>query len=455
MFVLKSVFGSLLLLAAGNSAAENKPADDWAMADTIVNAIEAPKIPNNEFVITAFGAEPGAKHDSLPAINAAIKAAVAAGGGKVTIPKGTWLSKGPIHLKSKINLHLSEGSRLLFTRYTKYYLPTVKTRWEGTELLGYSPLIYAANVKDVAITGPGHLDGNRKSSFRKWFKKQENDRQKLRKMGATGIPLKQRVFAKRSYLRPSFVQIFNAERVLLDGYKITDAPFWINHLVYTKHATVKNLRVESDFANNDGIDIESSQYVLVENNHFRTGDDSVVIKSGRDMDGRVKAIPSENIVVRNNDMGGEDGIAIGSEMSGGVKNVFFTDNVLREGSSAIRFKANLDRGGLVEHIRVRNFKVESFTNLFWFQLNYPGELGGNFPSTYKDIIFENIEVEQADVFLEAHAPKIAPLQGVTFKNIQVKKVEKHFDIENAVDLKFDNVTLGKQTLDGNLSWREK
>jgi len=392
-------------------------ADDWAQAEVIINTIQAPNIPNNTFNITQFNAVEGGKRDCLPALTAAIEAASAAGGGKIVVPSGTWLLNGPIHLKSKINLYLSEGSRLLFSANPKHYLPAVRSRWEGTELFTYSPFIYAANVTDVAITGPGILDGNKKSKFRRWAKKQKKNMDALRHAG---------VFAEGTYLRPTFVQFFHAKRVLLEGYTIINAPFWINHLVYTQYATVRDL--------------------------FRTGDDSVVIKSGRDMDGRTIGVPSENIVVRNNDMGGEDGIALGSEMSGGIKNVFFENNILRTGASAIRFKANLDRGGLVEHIRVRNFKVEAFENLFWFQLNYPGELGGNFPSTYRDIVFENFSVENAETFLEVHAPNIAPLTDVTFKNITVNKVNTPLILENATNLTFENVQLEAQTINGTLNW---
>jgi polygalacturonase len=194
--------------------------------------------------------------------------------------------------------------------------------------------------------------------------------------------------------------------------------------------------------------------VLVENNLFRTGDDSVVVKSGRDLDGRTIGIPSRDIVIRNNDMGGEDGIALGSEMSGGISNVHFTDNVLRKGLSAIRFKANLDRGGLVEHIRVKNFKVESFETLFCVKLNYPGELGGNFPSTYRDIVFENFEVEEAGIFLEVHAPAVSPLENVSFTNIRVDRNTTPFILENANKLEFSNVKIGSQTVNGKLDWSE-
>lgn len=421
----------------------------WLTAEEILASIELPSIPTAEFNIKGFKAD---KKNALPAIKAAIAAATRAGGGKVVIPKGRWYVKGPIHLQSKIELHLAQGSELLFSENPEDYLPVVKTRWEGTELYSYSPLIYAANVHDVAITGEGTLDGNVGSIFKSWHSQQEDDMQRLRKMGANGVDLEERVFAEGTHLRPAFVQFFHAERVLLEGYKIVNAPFWVNHLVYTNSATVRKLRVDSHFPNNDGVDVESSQKVLIEHNWFRTGDDSVVVKSGRDLDGRSIGIPSKNIVVRNNDMGGEDGIALGSEMSGGISNVHFIDNVLRKGLSAIRFKANLDRGGLVEHIRVKNFTVESFETLFWFQLNYPGELGGNFPSTYRDIVFENFTVEEAGVFLEIHAPDVAPLQDVKFININVKKNKTPLILENAKNLEFTNVKIGDQTVNGKLDW---
>lgn len=444
------VLAFILLVPVSLTAA----ADDWALAEQIAADIQLPEIPGKTYRITDFGAKTGQEIDARPAILAAIKAAADNGGGKVVIPKGRWLSHGPVVLRSRIELHLEEGATLLFSPKPEHYLPAVKTRWEGTELFTYSPLIYAANVEGVAITGQGTIDGNADSEFKQWQGKQSADMERLREMGANGVPVETRIFTEGSYLRPPLVQFFNAKRVLLEGYKAINSPFWVNHLVYTEDATVRGIRVESHFANNDGIDIESSKNVLVENSWFRTGDDSVVIKSGRDLDGRTIGIPSERILVRNNDMGGEDGIALGSEMSGGIRDVFFTDNVLRKGISAFRFKSNLDRGGLVENVRLRNLKVESFKNLFWFQLDYPGELGGFFPSTYRDIVFENIDVQEVGTFLEVHAPEAAPLQDVLFREVSVDRVETPLVIENAVNLNFEAVKLGSQRIDGVLSWRK-
>ncbi|WP_217494408.1 glycoside hydrolase family 28 protein [Nibricoccus aquaticus] len=423
------------------------PTGDWAMADEIVQKIQLPQIPQRDFLITDFGAKEGLTHDSRPAILAAIAKASAEGGGRVILPKGSWLSNGPIHLKSKIDFHVAEGATLLFGPEPKDYLPAVLTRWEGTELYSYSPLIYAFEVHDVAITGKGVIDGNKQSVFNTWIgERQHADMNALRKMGVDGTPAAKRVFAEGTYLRPPLIQFFRAERILLTDFTQHNSPFWINHLVYTDHATIRGLKIDSHQHNNDGVDVDSSRFVLIENCHFRTGDDSVVVKSGRDRDGREVGKPSEYVVIRNNDMGGEDGIALGSEMSGDVRHVFFDNNILRKGLSAIRFKANLDRGGVVEHIRVRNMTVESFDTLFWFQLNYPGLLGGGHPSTYRDIVFENLTVERAGTIFDGSAPAESPLKGVVLRNIAIKEAGKTFILENVEDLKLENVTVAGKPL---------
>jgi len=417
---------------------------DWGMIDVIVGRIEAPRIPDRTFVVQ--GPADGVT-DARPAILKAIDEASAAGGGKVVLGKGVWFSEGPIVLKSHIELHLDEGATLLFSPRASDYLPVVKTRWEGTEVMSYSPLIYAPGVEDVAITGKGVIDGNARSEFHAWAKVAEPDFVRLRKMGFTGVPLAQRQFGEGAHLRPPAIQLFGAKRVLLEGYTVKNSPFWVNHLVYSDQVRVNGIRVESLFGNNDGVDVDSSTNVLIENSVFRTGDDSVVVKSGRDLDGRTIARPSQYVVVRGNDMGGEDGIALGSEMSGGIRHVFFTDNVLRKGVSAIRFKANLDRGGTVEDIGVRNMTVEDFETLFWFQLDYPGELGGNFPATYRNIVFENFKVQNVGTVFEAHAPASAPLRDVTLRNVTIATARTGFVLENVQGLKLENVTIAGKAVE--------
>lgn len=446
------MFAALAFATAGRTA---EPECSDEAIDEIVAAIELPDIPERDFNIVDFGAAEGGEQDARPAILAAIASASSQGGGRIVVPKGLWLSEGPVVLRSNIELHLSDGARLLFGDRAEHYLPAVLTRWEGTELYGYSPLIYARDVHDVAITGSGTIDGNAESEFFGWQPREKPDQHALRKMGAAGTPTEQRQFGAGHYLRPSLIQFFSAERVLLSDYTAENSPFWVNHLVYTDHATVRGIKVDSHHANNDGVDIDSSRYVLIENSRFRTGDDSVVVKSGRDLDGRTIARPSESVVVRNNDMGGEDGIALGSEMSGDIRKVYFVDNVLRTGTAAFRFKSNLDRGGVVEKIRICNLRIESFERLFWFQLNYPGELGGNFPSLYQDIVFDGISVEEAGTVLEVHAPDGFPVRDVTFRNVEVRKAGQFLKLENAENLLFDNVRVNDDRVDGRLSWRKR
>jgi polygalacturonase len=446
----QSRFGAAVVGAALVWASESAPAFsqdpapgrvDWSLVETIVGRIEAPRIPGRSYRVADFGAAGDGVADARPAILSAIAAASAEGGGRVVLSPGVWRSRGPIRLQSRIELHLEPGAHLLFAPEPDLYLPVVETRWEGTRVLSYSPLVYARDVEDVAITGAGTIDGNAKSGFHAWHPLANSDMQRLRRMGFTGVPLEERVFGAGTYLRPPLVQFVRARRARLEGFTAVNSPFWVNHLVYSEHVTVRGIKVESHFPNNDGVDVDSCRWVLVEDSTFRTGDDAVVIKSGRDLDGRTVAMPSEYVVVRENDMGGEDGIALGSEMSGDIRYVFFTDNVLRSGSSAIRFKANLDRGGTVEHVGVRRFAVGSFDRLFWFQLDYPGELGGNFPSTYRDIVFEGFEVGDVGTLFEAHAPPEAPLRGVVVRDVTVASAKKTLILENVEDLRLSDVTV--------------
>ncbi len=173
------------------------------MVDTIVSRIEAPRIPDRTYRVSDFGAAGDGVADARPAVLAAIAKAKAEGGGRVVLSPGVWLSRGPIRLESRIELHLEPGAHLLFSPEPADYLPVVETRWEGTRVLGYSPLIYAKDVEDVAITGPGTIDGNARSGFHPWHPLADPDMQRLRRMGFNGVPLAERVFGAGTYLPPA------------------------------------------------------------------------------------------------------------------------------------------------------------------------------------------------------------------------------------------------------------
>lgn len=448
---IKLFLCATLLMVSGTSNANQQHNIEEAVSH-IVQQIELPNIPAQEFLLTQFADPDSLQKDILPALNLAIASAAEQGGGKVIVPAGKWFVGGPIHLQSRIELHLAEGSHLLFSGNPDDYLPVVEQRWEGTEVFAYSPLIYANNVEDIAITGTGIIDGNADSQFHAWYQQQDADIRALRKQGFHGEPLVKRVYGKGHYLRPDLLQILNAKRVLLEGYTALNSPFWVNHIVYTQHATLRNLKVDSHFPNNDGVDVDSSSLVLVEKNHFSTGDDSIVIKSGRDLDGRNIAKPSHSIVVRNNTMGGEDGLGLGSEMSGGIYDVYFLNNTMVGGSAAFRFKANPDRGGKVENIYIQQATVGQYDHLFWFQLDYPSQWGGNFKTQYNNIFFNDINAAQVDTVFFMRAPDDWPLGKVQFQQVNVEDAEHIFDVNNVTELHLDKVKIGERQITGQLQW---
>lgn len=417
---------------------------NWDNVPEILDTIREPVFPDKDYVITDFGAE---KSDALPAIKEAINTANYEGGGRVIIPEGEWFSKGPIHLKSNVNLHISEGAVLKFSENPEDYLPQVITRWEGTEAFNFSPLIYVYHANNVAITGKGTIDGNAEHGFATWRDKQDPAQNRLRVMGAKGVPVHERVFGLDDYLRPSMIQFFGSSRILIEDVTINNSPMWVNHIIYSSHITVRGITVKSYRLNNDGVAIDSSTLVLIENNSFSTGDDSIVIKSGRDQDAWRVGRPTEHVVVRNNYMEGHNALAIGSEMSGGVRNIFMENNKLGKVSSAIYFKSNLDRGGYIKNIRVRNVEVEEADILLRFMTDYHSHRGENHPTLYKDFIIENVRAEKARLAIEATGVAALPIQDVLVKNLIVKEAEEEQKIEHVTNFRYENVKINRESVE--------
>lgn len=236
---------------------------DWSRLTEIIDEIKHPSIPERTFTVTDFGDENKLRENMQPALQEAINRASSEGGGKVVIPDGEWISKGPIHLRSSIEMHISEGTLPRFSDNPGDYLPQVLVRWEGTEAFNLSPLIYAYQASDIAITGSGTVDGNSEYGFATWRPEQSEAQSRLRTMGGEGVPVFQRVFD-------------------IEDITLIDSPMWVMHMVCTSHGVVRGVTVNRHRLNNDGIVLDSSEMFLVENNSFTTGDDSVVIKSGRD-----------------------------------------------------------------------------------------------------------------------------------------------------------------------------
>ncbi|MCW3840761.1 glycoside hydrolase family 28 protein [Micromonospora yasonensis] len=429
--------------APDNGAGAQWGAPGWGQVPQIEKSITVPTFPDRDYTVTEFGAVGDGTTDARPAITAAIHAANSAGGGRVTLPAGTWFSKGPIHLMSNVDLHVSDGATLRFSQDATDYLPQVLTRWEGTDLYNYSPMIYAFRTTNVAVTGGGVIDGNTEPSDTEGFgtfrPKQGPAQSRLRMMGTTGVPVEERVFGNGDYLRPSMIQFYESENVLLEGFTAVDSPFWVNHFVYTRNATLRNVTVDSKSLNNDGVDVDSSTNVMIEGNTFITGDDSVVVKSGRDQDGWRVGRPSENIIIRGNDMRGHNGLTIGSEMSGGVRNVFMENNVLGDVRSALYFKSNTDRGGAIEDIWARNITVGDADTVLDFDTNYKNEGSGRYPSLYRNFNVENVTAERAGTGIRAVGIAAQPIRDVLVRNVTINEVEDPLIIENVDDINLKNV----------------
>jgi polygalacturonase len=439
VFRLSFVIGSVLFLSGCASWSDRRE------MDAILKRIVAPTFPARDFAVTDFGAVGDGRTDAHAAFAGAIEACASAGGGRVVVPAGIFFCNGPIHLKSNVNLHVSEGATIRFSAEPDAYLPAVLTRFEGTLLYGHSPRIYARGQTNIAITGRGTIDGNARETLALMTSaKGKGNAGDLRKMGAEGVPVEQRVFGAGHWLRPSMIQPFECTNVLIEGVTIIDSTFWIVHPVLCRNVTVRGLKIDSNNANNDGCDPDSSADVLIENCDFHTGDDSIAIKSGRDQDGWKVGRPSENIVIRNCLMRSRhSALCVGSEMSGGVRNVFMEDCRLTDVSSVFYFKANLDRGGLVEHVRARRITAESAREgVVRFETSYHGYRGGNFPPSFRDFVIEDVTCARSAAYgIYVEGVSAAPIRDVTVRRVTVESAKEPLWLRHAEKLQLEHVKI--------------
>lgn len=433
----------------------------WQEAQAILDNVIPPVFLDQTFNILDYGAKEGSTDKSTSAIQQAIQACTKAGGGKVLVPKGIF-NTGAIHLEDNVNLHLAEGAVLQFSTDPADYLPVVHTSFEGTELMNYSPLIYAYQKKNVAITGQGLLNGQ--ASRKNWWiwkgqeeygwkegmphQNQEDKRSRLIELAAQGTSVEERVFGEGYYLRPSFIEFFNCQNILIQGVKIIQAPFWIIHPIKSSNITVDGVEVDSHGPNNDGCDPEYCQNVVIKNCLFNTGDDCIAIKSGRNEDGRRVGIASENIVVKDCKMlDGHGGVVMGSEISAGVRNVY-VDNCVMDSPNldrAIRIKTNSKRGGFVEGVYIRDLQVgqvkEALLKINLFYATYANQEGSFIP-TVQDIHIQDVQVKNGGkhaILAQGHAE--APIKNITFKNVTIEQVKDPFLLEQVENLQLQNTII--------------
>lgn len=381
-------------------------------AEEIVRNIKRTSFPNQTFNIIDFGAVANTPEKlNHEAINLAILTCNQAGGGTVIIPKGDFYT-GPITLKSNVNLHLEEGATLKFTTDQSYYFPAVKTRWEGIDCYNAHPLIYAFGETNIALTGKGTIDGQA-SAEAWWYMKGGRfaidgkrtqlmgGRDKLFALAETFAPIDQRIMTPEDALRPPLINFYRCNSVLIEGVTLKNSPFWVIHPLFCNNLIVRNVNIDGLGPNNDGCDPESCKNVLIEGCSFNTGDDCIAIKSGRNADGRKWNTPSENIVIRNCTMkNGHGGVVIGSEISGGYKNLYVENCKMNSPllDRVVRIKTSTCRGGIIENIYVRNIQVGVCNEAVMrinLQYEYKEKCDRSFPPIVRNVNLENVICEKS------------------------------------------------------------
>ncbi|HEX4749128.1 MAG TPA: glycoside hydrolase family 28 protein [Bryobacteraceae bacterium] len=432
-------------------------ADEGSGIDAVLARIKAPVFANRDFDITKYGAKSDGRTKCTDAIRSAIHACHAEGGGRVVVPQGTFFT-GAVHLESNVNLYVSEGATLLFSTDPRDYLPLVYTRFESTECMNYSPLIYAFEKENVGLSGPGTLDGQADAThWWDWTKKARagktrddkqsgpNDVQTLvEEMGNKDVPVKERLFGLGHYLRPNFIQPYRCKNVLLEGFTVKRSPMWELNPTLCQNVTVRGVNIDCpNGPNNDGCDPDACADVLIEKCTFSTGDDCIALKSGRNRDGRRVGVPTSNVIIQDCVMkDGHGGVSIGSEVSGGMKNIWVRRCEMSSPhlQRALRIKTNSYRGGDIENIWFTNVNVGQVADdVVQVTFYYEEGPGGPFKPTVKNIFVADVVCDKSQYGLNLQGYPDDPISGVTLSNCTFNNASKENNFQNVEGVKVSNV----------------
>ena len=451
--------------------------------------VEQPVFPEYSVNITDFGAVADGKTLNTEAINNAIKDVNSKGGGKVVIPAGLWLT-GPIELKSNVNLYTEQNSLILFTDDFNAY-PILETSFEGLETRRCQSPISAWNAENIAITGYGVFDGSGDS----WrpVKKGKMTASQWKSLLASGGVVENDVWyptagslkgAKackefnnpegietdeewneiRPWLRPVLLNIVKSKKVLLEGVTFKNSPSWCLHPLSCEHITIKDVKVFNPWysQNGDALDLESCNYALIINNVFDAGDDAICIKSGKDEDGRKRGEPCQNVIVKNNVvLHGHGGFVVGSEMSGGVKNIYVSDCTFLGTDVGLRFKSTRGRGGVVENIHIHNINMIDIPHeALLFDLFYGGKGAGEEteeeliarmktaipPVTeetpaFRDIYISGITANGVGRAMFFNGLPEMPIRNIDIKDVQITNAKAGIVISQVENVTIDNANV--------------
>lgn len=433
--------------------------DKRELREAILACIRKPDIPDRAVSAAVLGILPGTGENLTEKLQAAIDGLSARGGGRLCLGAGVYQS-GALTLKNGVELHLESPDtilRFLSSDIEKNY-PVVYSHWEASPCYNYSALLYANGAHDVAVTGRGVLDGGAdRDHWWNWHHQVEEawssndedlqrpDRCALRRMNMEAVPVEARRFGPGHFLRPNFVQLLNCERVLIRGVTLKNSPMWQLNPVFCRSVIVDGVTLSSHGSNNDGCDPESCSGVWIKDCRFDTGDDCISLKSGRDRDGQAANTPCENILIEHNDFAdGHGGVALGSEMSGGIRRVLAADNRFSSPNLtyALRLKTNARRGGFVEQVMLCDSVMDAVHGaaVHGTMLYEDGRNGESLP-VFRDITIENIEARGGDygIFLEAF-PEV-PITGLTLRCIRIDGARKTLRHMNWQDPVIENVVI--------------
>lgn len=431
-----------------------------AEVDALKQQIVQPVFADRDFKITAYGAVGDGQTKNTEALKKAIESCSAAGGGRVLVPEGVFLT-GAIYLKSNVNLHLEKGATLLFSRDSSDY-PMVFTRWEGMECMNYSPFIYAYEEENIAITGEGLLDGNSNNDHwwywcgaRKygWHEgrpgEQKPARAVLHQQMAQEMDPRKRIYGDGHFLRPNFVQPYRCKNVWISGVKMINSPMWNLNPVLCENVLIEKVTIVSHGPNNDGCDPEACKNVWIRDCYFDTGDDCIAIKSGRDEDGRNIGRPAENHIIENSMMkDGHGGVVIGSEIAGGARNIYALNNTMDSPQldRALRIKTSSSRGGTIENVFCYNTKVGTYKEAA-VRFNMFYEKPGNHIPTIRNIWVENMKVTKGGKYgVLSRAYPSSPVRHFTMINCQIDGVEQAYQVDHLQDVRLENVKINGQEI---------
>ena len=493
----------MLLVSLAFSSCCNNPESKQACAECCVyenlpfemEEVQQPTFPDYQVNIVDFGAKGDGITLNTEAINGAIKAVNEKGGGTVVIPAGIWYT-GPIVLLSNVNLHAEANALVVFSDDYMLY-PIIDTSFEGLNTRRCQSPLSANGAENIAITGEGIFDGSGDS----WrpVKKSKLTESQWKKLVNSGGVVDGHIWyptegslkgAKattefntpfleteaewdevRPWLRPVLLSFVNCKRVLLEDATFKNSPAWCLHPLMCENITLNRVKVFNPWysQNGDALDLESCKNALITNCIFDAGDDAICIKSGKNEDGRKRGIPCENVIVKNNVvLHGHGGFVVGSEMSGGVKNIYVSDCSFLGTDVGLRFKSNRGRGGIVENIYINNIQMIDIPNEpLLFDLFYGGKGAGEetdeevaarmraaIPEvteetpSFRNIFISNVNCKGTDgraMFING-LPEM-PVKNVSVKNVVISQAKKGIVISQAEDVTFENVRI--ETVDGS------